>query len=199
MLVTLGFMIPSAVAYLKVGGRVNSLLPLTLGSAVVLFRLLGALAQGRPGVAGLAAAIAVWGTLTVAPSTEAVPADLRASLESVHDRAVDFVRAETSAGRRTLLYGETAVWIDAGRRDVPLDRMQTVSELVLGGHPEAEAHFARLMSGAYDSILIRDNLVAPGSSSYSARLRSILQQHYTESLVAESPGVPPLRVYRFKG
>lgn len=201
MLVTLGFTLPSLVAYLKVGGRSNSLLPLAIGSAVVLFRLAGELGKSRPAGVAVGSAVAVWGALTLVPATEPVAGELRARLHERHATAVTLVRDEVSAGRRTLFYEGTSPWLDAGQRDVPRDRWQIVNELLIGHHPEVGAHFARLESGAYDSLIMSDAVFDPQTPA-ARRLASIVAAHYQlePRPFAEPNGpaaLPPLRLYRW--
>ena len=171
LVVTFGFALPSLLAYLKVGGRANSLLPLTIGSAVAIARLGLALADARGAV------IALWGALTVTPTMGPVPSALRDEVTKHHARAVALVRSEVAAGRRTLLYESSLAWIEAGQRDVPRDRWQSVSELVMGHHREADASFARIAAGTYDSVIISDSALDP-SNVYGDRLAATIARGY---------------------
>ena len=197
MAVTLGFAVPSLVAYLKVGGRVNSLLPLAIGSTVVLARLAAELASAYASGAPIGAALAVWAALTLSPATEPVTRDVRNAVRGRHERAVALIRAEVGEGRRTLFYDATAAWLDAGQRDVPRDRWQIVNELLIGHHAEVEAHFTRLENGTYDALVMSD-AVFDTQTPAAPRLARIVAAHYRLE-----GGEPPtsgalytIRVYR---
>jgi hypothetical protein len=196
MLVTIGVALPSVVAFLKLGGRSNSLLPMAIGGTVVLARLAAAVrrADGRHDALPLAVALA--SALALCPTHGAVTGAFRADVVARHARAVALIARETHAGRRTLFAEGTAAWIEAGRRDIPLDRWQTVSELVMGQHTAAEAFFARLEDGTYATVITSARALDPGASVIGLRLSAILARAYRVEPAGAEEGPDHYRVYR---
>jgi hypothetical protein len=175
-LLTAAFLAPSLVAFLKVGGRANSLAPMTIGGAAILLRL--ACAAPAPVRQSIFAPAGLALLLSVAPAEVPVsPADARAA-ERRLDETVVMIRKELAEGRSTLFYGGTAAWILAGARAVPLDRWQTVEELVLGGRPEVEAFHDRLRRGYYGSVVLGAQVLSPRYSRDAGTLRDILTTHF---------------------
>ncbi len=106
--ITLATMAPSAVAYLKVGGRANSLMPLSLGAVVMWVLTLERAPLRRAQQRLWGAAFSLWMVLTLIPPGALARGVTRQQLVARFDHEVRIVRAEISAGRRTLVYGNTA-------------------------------------------------------------------------------------------
>jgi hypothetical protein len=176
--VTLGFALPSFAAYLKVGGNVNSLLPLTIGGAVVLARLSSEVARHAGGGAALVSTLAAWMAVTVTPPNEPPSATERANVRALHHEAVAAIRREVALGHRTLYLGGTAAWIDAGERSVPRDSLQIANEMALGRQPWLEAHYGRIAHGAYDTVIVGPGVFDGSDLLYVPRLRAVLAEHF---------------------
>lgn len=190
---TVGFMIPSLVAYLKVGGRENSLLPMTVGGAAILLQIAPLVPHGLRWTV-----VAPWALclLTgVAPPVHLASAAVRQEAAVRHARMVSLVRQELSQGRKTLAFGSIAAWIDAGGPAVPLDSWQTVCELELGRYPAAEAFYKRLRE-YYQSVIVSRHVLSSRFGTNGPHLRQQMSEMYTlvspASLPLEDSPVPLL-------
>jgi len=169
-----GFAITSLPAFLKVGGRDNDLMPLAIAGSVLL--LLAATALARRTASGVvlpAAALAV--ALVLVPPAPPCPAALGTRVAHAERELEARVRGETRAGRHTLLYASTLAWIRAGRRDVPLDRVQSGIELYAAGRPELAAGFARF-DRVYDSV-VSVGAVFEHGDRWDARFVALVEKH----------------------
>lgn len=183
-LLTLGVSATSLLAFLKYGGRTNSLLPLAIGAAVTLLLSIAALCQNEAGArvrplfgAALAALLVLF---TCKPQRPLVgePRRFLAEAEALQVRAL---HDAFSAGLRPLLYTSTLAWIEAGRRDVPQDRAQAACELYVGGRPEIARHFERLERGDYDVIVMTTAAFSADGSvagRFGQKLRDTILPHY---------------------
>ncbi len=155
---TLGIGVPSLIAYCRLGGRSNSLMPLAIGGSVALLALFG----DSPGVPLPAEAeprgwqvtaplllVMCWIALSTGGNVEAVTGESRREVLAAHAREVSWLRGMFAQGRRPLSQG-TAAWLEAGRRDVPLDRLSAASDLELGHWPDAFE--TRILNGSYDGL-----------------------------------------------
>lgn len=155
---TCGIGAPSLVAYGRLGGRSNSLLPLAIGGSVVLFTLLGGSssssrernvdAQRGPPAAALLL-VMFWIAFSVGGNVEPVVGESRREVLAGYAREVAWLRSMFARGLHPLSQG-TAAWLEAGRRDVPLDRLNSASDLDLGHWPNAFE--TRLLDGTYDGL-----------------------------------------------
>ena len=191
---TSAFMLPSLVAYLKVGGRTNSLLPMTIGAAAVLLQLAPLVPSALRSLALAPCALCMlWGVAP--PSPVASLADRRAVVAR-HRQTVSLVKQELDRGRRTLALGDVAAWIDAGGASVPLDSWQTVGELEVGKHEQAEAFFRRIRDGYYQSLVMSRHVLSAQYSETAPRLRQLLKTHFVlvspQSMPPEDEVVPLL-------
>jgi len=180
---TLGFALPSLFAYAKQGGRVNSLLPLTLGACVILILVLGERGLPKQSAAGMPPAVvpAFAACLLAIALTACFPSaplvgSARHGLQAIQDRATRWVRDETAAGRRPLLGLGTAAWIAAGRRDVPKDQLTSASEMFFGHRPELDAFRGRLLGQSYDRLFFPASAVF--SNPLLVGLRPELERRY---------------------
>ena len=173
---TLGFSLVSLAAYVKQGGRENSLLPLAIGATSILILAAGELLSARARVPGLVATAALIASFASPPRPPLSSLE-RAALLAIQERATRFAREHDAAGRRALLLLGTIAWIEAGRSDVPRDQLTSASELFLGRRPELAAWRRRLTDGTYDGIF------APASALFSnpllRELRPALSERYS--------------------
>ena len=182
LLLTFGFGLPSLVAYCKLGGRDNSLLPFAIGGSVALFTLLGdvsilpatldAAARRWRGSAPLLL-VMFWVALSIAGSVQPAVGDSRRQLLLAYAREVDWLRTMLARGRHPLSQG-MAAWLEVGRRDVPLDRLSSASELELGHWPNAFE--TRLLNGTYDGLYLTASSL--NDDRLFRRLRAAISSHY---------------------
>jgi hypothetical protein len=186
LLLTLGFGLPSLVAYCKLGGRDNSLLPFAIGGAVALFVLLGAVSESSPAVEGSAAnaerrwrglaavsPILFWVALSTSGSVAPVVGAARQELLAAHTREAVWLRSMFERGLHPLSQG-MAAWLEIGRRDVPRDRLSSASELSLGGLPNGFEN--RLLNGTYDGLYFSASSL--NDDPFLRRLRAQLSTRY---------------------
>lgn len=185
LLVTIAFGLTSLVAFLKHGGRENSLMPFAIGGMAALLVLLGDL-PGSPsvGVGGhvplsaLPLVVLFWGALCSSWPAAPILGERRRLLIATHEREVSFLSQHFAQGARPWSQG-TSAWIDAGRRDTPRDRLSSASELELGHLPALFACEARLVHGEYDALFLSASALA--DNDFLRRLRPQLQRIYRVS------------------
>lgn len=195
---TAGFTVLALGGYVKEGGRANSLLPLVLGGACLLVELAHRLPRTLSSVTVLGPAALAAAIVTAAPPAPLSSADAEAAREH-RDQAATLVARETAAGRSTLLYGASWPWLLAGRRDVPLDRWQSVAELSMGHRPEVDAFFRRLESGHYESVIVSGHVLAATGDPEAERVSKILAQRYRrEVTLAAGGGQLELHLHRHR-
>jgi hypothetical protein len=82
--------------------------------------------------------------------------------------------------------------------DVPRERWQTMGELHLGGHPEGRICRDRIVSDAYDSVIVDRGFFDPERAPGTAALAPIFERDY--DLIEDRPIagglVPSIRLYR---
>ncbi len=174
-----GFAITSLPAFLKLGGRANDLMPLSIAGSILLLLPATALAERAASRVVLPAAALAVALVLVAPASPC-PAALRARVTHAEHTLEAQVRGETRAGRHTLLYASTLAWIRAGRRDIPLDRVQSAIELYAAGRPELAAGFERF-DRVYDSVISVGAVFEHGArwdARFVDRVRRHLDAHY---------------------
>jgi hypothetical protein len=195
LLLTFGFGLPSLVAYCKLGGRDNSLLPFAIGGSVALITLFGDASSSppmpdaeRPRLRGVAPLLLVmfWIALSTAGSVEPVVGDSRRQLLAAHAREVAWLRSMFAQGRHPLSQG-MAAWLELGRRDVPLDRLSSASELDLGHWPNAFE--TRLLNGTYDGLYLSAS--ALNDNALFVRLRAQISARYRIAEPADLHGEWP--------
>ncbi|MEP7051131.1 MAG: hypothetical protein ABJB12_12305 [Pseudomonadota bacterium] len=155
---TFGIGVPSVVAYCRLGGRSNSLLPLAIGGSVALFTLLGAASAPsratnaeplRWRIAAPLLLVMFWAAFSVGGNVQPVVGESRRELLAAHAREVAWLRGMFARGRHPLSQG-TAAWLEIGRRDVPRDRLSSASDLDLGHR--SNGFETRLLDGTYDGL-----------------------------------------------
>lgn len=149
LLATLGFGLTSLAAFLKHGGRENSLLPLAIGGACALLLCVWPSDDGERSSTALALCFAL--ALLVTPRFELPLGSARAEAEAMHAQQVSWLREGRRQGLRFLPAG-MAAYLDAGFREVPRDALHAASELELGHRPELRAYVDRVGSGYYDGM-----------------------------------------------
>ena len=186
LLLTFGFGLPSLVAYCKVGGRDNSLLPFAIGGSVALLTLLGdassslvalGVAPSKWRVSAPLLLVMFWVASSTGGNVDPIVGDARRQLLSAHAREVSWLRAMFAQGRHPLSQG-MAAWLEIGRRDVPRDRLSSASELDLAHWPNAFE--SRLLNGTYDGLYLSASSL--NDNPLLSRLRSRISSRY---LVAE--------------
>ncbi len=185
LLLTLAVALTSIVAFLKHGGRENSLLPLAIGGAVALLVLFGdapdapapapAPARGLHGASASLLAVLFWVALSSSWPVAPITGEPRQRLIATHEREVSFLKQCFSEGKRPWSQG-TAAWLDAGRRDTPRDRLSSLSELELGHSPALGASEARLIHGEYDALFLSASALS--ENDFFRRLRPQLESSY---------------------
>jgi hypothetical protein len=156
---TLTLGLPSLVAYCRLGGRSNSLMPIAIGGSVVLFTLFADSAEGS-----LAASVAAkqrraaplllvlfWVGLSTTGNVDLVVGAARRQWLAGHAREASWLRSMFARGLHPLSQGMSA-WLEIGRRDVPLDRLNSASDLDLG--KRANPFETRLLNGCYDGLYL---------------------------------------------
>ena len=187
-LLTVGMAATALLGFVKHGGRTNSLVPLVVGSTVVLLLVARWWSgEDRRRAVAPTAALAAWIGLTLAPLRPAALGKERSVLVESHRAVVEHLKQELAAGRRPLSYSGTAAWIDAGRREVPLDRVQSVTELYLGGSPAVAAHYQRLESGRYDSLVMAETVLRVNDSPEGRLAREIVGHTGSYERAADAP------------
>lgn len=183
LLLTLAVTLTSIVAFLKHGGRENSLLPLALGGAVAVLVLFGdppgapasAPARGLQVASASLLAVLFWVALSSSWPVAPITGEPRQRLIATHEREVSFLKQFFSEGKRPWSQG-TAAWLDAGRRDTPRDRLSSLSELELGHSPALGASEARLLHGEYDALFLSASALS--ENDFFRRLRPQLERSY---------------------
>ncbi len=182
LLLTLCFGLTALLAFLKHGGRDHNLMPFLLGGAVIFLLLCARSEQSAEqaleaavGAGELTVIALLWIALTAAWPQSPLLGERRAFLNALHAREVRFVRELTAAGKLPHTQG-MAAWIDAGRRDVPRDILNSATELDLGHSPALAACEARLTNGTYDAIFVSASVLA--LSDFMVRLRPALSREY---------------------
>ncbi len=193
-LLTLGFSLPSMLAYLKEGGRENSLLPWVISATALGIRFSPLLASRWP----LFAPAALGVLLLAAPPERTQSQQERANASARAEKLATLAQHEVQLGRSTLLYGATSLWLSVLPDQLPLDRPQSIYELALAKHPALRTFRKRLSSGYYDSIVLSSHLLEeeqPRRTGFGA----IIGQHFRLLSPESEPGpgeVTPL-LYRF--
>jgi hypothetical protein len=182
LLLTLGFGLPSVVAYCRLGGRSNSLLPLAIGGSVALFALFGDVSRsslaagagpGRWRVSAPLLLVMFWVAWSTGGNVEPVVGDSRRQLLTAYAREVAWLRGMLAHGLHPLSQG-MAAWLEVGRRDVPLDRLSSASDLDLGHRPNSFER--RLLNGTYDGLYLSAS--ALHENPLLVRLRAPLSSRY---------------------
>ncbi len=165
-LVTLGLGLTSLLAYVKQGGRENSLMPLAIGGFVTL--LLCALAENEKAgrdpsappptslahMAGLALSVA----LVTTPPFQPIIGTERSGLVAMHGRQVRWL--ESGQARKLRFWSSSiAAYLDAGLRAVPRDTLSAAVELKLGHDPAFEGFARRIGGGFYDGLAVPNSLL----------------------------------------
>ena len=187
-LLTVGIMLPSMVAYLKVGGRENSLVPMTLGATAIVVRLLPLLSKVHAKCFGPAALCCL---ISAAPPSPSPSAEQRTAASRLHQETISLLTGELAEERNTLFYNSTSAWIAADAKHVPLDRWQTISELELARNPAAESFWQRLTSGHYQSVVLNGHVLQERYSNHAARLRDVLERNFERVHPQRDPGPDP--------
>lgn len=173
-LLTLGFGIPSLVAYAKHGGRPNSLLPFAVGAALVLLLFAASKDSPTPSrwhrVSIAAALLAI-----VTPISPVLFGARRASLVDTHRTTVSWL-AHSARAHRRVLSSSISARIDAGILEVPDLSLHLVSELVLGKHPESRLFDERIRERYYDGLMLAASALFENDAL--APLRGSLMQGY---------------------
>jgi len=169
-LLTAGFGVTSLLAFVKHGGRENSLLPLAIGGFVVIVVCVLSderSSSTREGTAAGAFSSQQLASITLAllllatPRFEPLTSTVRARLVDMHARQVDWLKAG-QARQLSFWTSSTAAYIDAGMRTVPRDVLSSAAELELGNEP-AYAGFAQRMSSAYyDGLTLQSSALFEG-------------------------------------
>ncbi|HEX3850204.1 MAG TPA: hypothetical protein VHW01_04510, partial [Polyangiaceae bacterium] len=163
----------SLAAFLKHGGRENSLLPLAIGGIAALSTVLAESSASASNALPLVAVF--WAALAMSWPSPPIHGETRAALVHAHEREVSFLRDSFARGQRPWSQG-TAAWIDAGRRDVPLDRLASASELDLGHFRELGACERRLTNGYYDAFFLSARALS--DNPFLRRIRARLESRY---------------------
>lgn len=165
---------PALSAYMKEFGLYNNLVVVDLWAAMLVVPTLITFAHRQlehrplrtPGlVAAGALALVVLGLYPVKRAPRGGHSRYGRELEAA-------LRADIEAGRRVLVAHGTAAWIRAGLRTVPLDRSNSVFELVAARHDELAHTDRRLASRHYDRIYV-------GWPAYGDRIDDVLHANYT--------------------
>jgi hypothetical protein len=170
--------LPALFAYVKHFGLWNNLVAIDLWLAMLVVPTLIALSHehleraaeggvGRAPVGSAAAALLAMVALGGYPSKRVPPADLYrygAELEAK-------LREDRAAGRRVLVAHGTAALIRAGYREVPLDRSNSVLEMVVGRHDALAETDARFTQRAYDRVYLN-------WPTYGERIDTTLMRNY---------------------
>ncbi|HEY1532873.1 MAG TPA: hypothetical protein VGF76_02610 [Polyangiaceae bacterium] len=192
---TLAFGLPSVVAYCRLGGRSNSLLPLTIGGSVALFTLLGdtssslPAASATPGKWRVVAPLLLvmfWVAFSTGGNVDLVVGDSRRQLLTAHAREVAWLRGMFARGLHPLSQG-MAAWLEVGRRDVPLDRLNSASDLDLVHQPNGFER--RLLNGTYDGLYLSASSLH--ENPLLVRLRGPLSSRYRVVEPADLHGAWP--------
>jgi hypothetical protein len=189
-LLTLGFGIPSLVAYAKHGGRPNSLLPFSVGAALVL--LLFAASKDSPTAARwqrIVIAAALLAILT--PISPVLFGARRASLVDTHRTTVSWL-AQSARAHRRVLSSSISARIDAGILEVPDLSLHLASELALGKRPESRFFTQRIRERYYDGLMLGASALLENDAL--APLRSSLMQGYVVVAPPELHGKWPTGV-----
>jgi hypothetical protein len=177
-LLTCGIGLTSLAAYAKHGGRDNSLLPLTLGGALV---LLLALCEERqradparhaaaPLLATLSATLAL-----ILPLSAPLVGEPRARLDAMHETATAWL-ARSARAKQRVFTSSTAAYLSAGLRAVPDASLATISELALAGRPEVGIFERDVRERRYDGLLLSASALRQNPTI--ERLLSSLQRDY---------------------
>ncbi len=182
LLLTFGFGLPSVIAYCRLGGRDNSLLPLAIGGSVALFTLLGDTSRSTLAASGVARnwrvaapllLVMFWVAFSTGGSVAPVVGDSRRQLLTAYAREVSWLRGMFARGLHPLSQG-MAAWLEVGRRDVPLDRLSSASDLDLVHRPNSFE--TRLLNGTYDGLYLSAS--ALHENPLLVRLRAPLSSRY---------------------
>jgi hypothetical protein len=165
--------LPALLAYAKHFGLWNNIVVIDVWLAILVVPTLLALSYEhidlRPGLFGsaTAAALAI-ATVGAYPSKRLPPADLYR-----YGRELEAsLRADFAAGRHVLVGHGTAALIRAGYRDVPLDRSNSVLEMVAGRRDALAATDVRLGAHAYDRVYLN-------WPTYGERIDAALMRNYS--------------------
>ncbi|HVY31311.1 MAG TPA: hypothetical protein VHB79_32385 [Polyangiaceae bacterium] len=189
-LLTLGFGLPSLVAYAKHGGRPNSLLPFSVGAALVL--LLLAAGEDSPAPARWQRVSIAAGLLAIlTPISPALLGARRASLVDTHRTTVSWL-AQSARAQRRVLSSSVSARIDAGILEVPDLSLHLVSELALGNYPEQRLFEQRIRERYYDGMMLGASALLENDAL--APLRGSLMQGYVVVAPPELHGKWPAGV-----
>jgi hypothetical protein len=183
LVLTVALGLTSLIAYLKHGGRENSLMPLAVGGVVTLLVLLAdapsvaVVDRDRDQIAPsmLPVVVLLWAALCSSWPTAPISGELRQRLIATHEREISFLGDLLARGQRPWSQG-TAAWIDLGRRDTPRDRLSSASELELGHSSELRECEARLVAAEYDGLFLTASALA--EDDLLRRLRPALERNY---------------------
>ena len=190
-LLTGGIGLTSLAAYAKHGGRDNSLLPFTLGGALVLLLALCEEPRradpARHAAAPLVVTLSAMLALILPPSAPLVGAP-RARLDAMHETATAWLVRSARAKQR-VFSSSTAAYVSAGLRTVPDASLATISELALAGRPEVGIFERDVRERRYDGLLL--SAAALRQNPTIERLLSSLQRNYRVVAPAERRGAWP--------
>src|SRR5262249_36085034 len=152
---------PAMLAYVKAGGATNNLIIIELWLLLVAWPTLclwldgiasqgaGEHADSRLLAGGVATMLTLFVLLLVSPKAPAHPT-MAAACQEVQRR----VDADVRAGRRIMVAHGTMYQINAGSRDVPLDRVNSILELATGGYGDRSRFVQRLRERYYDRLYL---------------------------------------------
>jgi hypothetical protein len=185
LLLTIGFGSTSLLAYLKHGGRENSLLPWAIGGSVALLVLLSERSKEPAGAtqeimgertpSGLVIVAVAWLALSGSWPQAPVVGVARGVLVALHDGQTTWITGLLAQGQRPLA-SSPAAGIDAGRRDVPRDCLSSVTELDLGHWRALHGFEQRISDGTYAGLFVP--AVALLDNELLLRLRPRLEREY---------------------
>jgi hypothetical protein len=190
-LLTFGIGLTSLAAYAKHGGRDNSLLPFTLGGALVLLVSIGG--ESRHGAPAAHAATSLVVTLAatlalILPLSVPLVGEPRARIDAMHETATAWLVRSARAKQR-VFSSSTAAYLSAGLRTVPDASLATISELALAGRPEVGIFERDVRERRYDGLLLP--AAALRQNPTIERLLSSLQRNYRVVAPAERRGAWP--------
>lgn len=190
-----GVSIASIPGYIKYCGRDNNLTPILVVSIVVIVVVASRHASGVPRNAAavprdaaaaklhpaLAPLLALVLVVSARPPEAPVASADRAAVRADMDAIVATLHDDAAAGRSTLALIHVAAWIEAGRRDVPHDRLLSALELHLASRPEASLLVAHLEERRYDTVVAAGPQLADDvglRGEYDVRVRRALEAGY---------------------
>jgi hypothetical protein len=158
--------LPALIGYLRTYGANNNLFVIDVWLMLLVWPLLSQ-ARGRRWIAaGLGVALAAslfpvellpetWSHKLTPLFRESQPMNSEA-FERYAARYIELVKQDLDAGKRVLVGHGTTVLIRAGKRDVPIDRMNSLLELVGSGLSQRAHTLDRIKARQYDRIYVPD-------------------------------------------